>query len=378
MNRSVKSWLRRVYPPWWLMGIVLLSYLMLESFRCWVVWAYDASDIALQIKASRDGTIIVCCGLYTAYRVMLFHPAFMRDYAAWLSLTPWTHGKPLPKGPVHLVAQDFVLLAVAIALSVGSPNMIHLVPIALFAVYLVISTVALVYTACRPYAYLLAFGLGLAVYLYETPRLAAVLLILLYGPAYLGLRQSLKRFPWPLVTDGRQPQKEIPLGWPHTPLFLKEQKYPLKAVDRIAISLLAGWWCYVLTNLSPPIEQSKVAMGIFSVLTMIAIAARIIHYCINYGPPISFLGRLWTGRWIIPGYDRVFLAPLCAGLVFVLTLEAHYVIGLTNPSLCAMGLSTVLLIILLMGPSHRSWALTGSHRMIRAARNGQTVRTVRR
>ncbi|HVT30940.1 MAG TPA: hypothetical protein VHE81_23240 [Lacipirellulaceae bacterium] len=50
-------------------------------------------------------------------------------------------------------------------------------------------------------------------------------------------------------------------------------------------------------------------------IAFIAIAVRTIAYLAGHLPPISFVGRFATRRWIIPGYDAMFVAPLAALLV---------------------------------------------------------------
>jgi hypothetical protein len=105
-------------------------------------------------------------------------------------------------------------------------------------------------------------------------------------------------------------------------------------------------------------------------------------------PPISLAGRVATGRWLIPGYDRVLVAPLLAVAVFVFTVLALLDVSpkVASPPRTAAGLGQVvvpalyraasdpvlqasvavglvLLITLTVGPSRRRWLLTGTFRI---------------
>jgi hypothetical protein len=55
--------------------------------------------------------------IYALYRLVRFHPACNRPYAAWLRLSPWTSARPLPLGPVHPAWQDAVVIGVLTAMA---------------------------------------------------------------------------------------------------------------------------------------------------------------------------------------------------------------------------------------------------------------------
>jgi hypothetical protein len=385
MKCSWKSWLRRVYPPWWVILVPLFILLVMESLRCWVDRGLDVPDVAVELGRMRDALLLVCAALYGGFRVLRFHPAFLPGYAAWLSATPWTFRQPLPKGPVRLIVQDAILLTVLFLIAHGAANMIPRIVVAFLVPYLLLMAVSFAYTGARPFTYALIFGFGLAAQSHETPVRAACWLVLLYLVAWGGLRQSLARFPWQLeqapwrqITNGKGRQDEIRLGWPCRPMFLKEPKNQWGTWDRIALSVLAGWWLYVVAGLFPPAQQGYAAMNLCVLVSAIAVAARVATYCATYWPPISICGRLWTGRWIIPGYDRVLVAPLCAAAVFALTALTHSSASPSNGSLCSLGVTAVLLVVTLMGPSYRNWALTGSHRIVDPTSSVRMANSVRR
>ena len=57
--------------------------------------------------------------VYAVYRLCRFHPVCNPAYTAWLRLSPWTAGRPLPLGPVHPVWQDAAVIGVLAALGDG-------------------------------------------------------------------------------------------------------------------------------------------------------------------------------------------------------------------------------------------------------------------
>jgi hypothetical protein len=98
---------------------------------------------------------------------------------------------------------------------------------------------------------------------------------------------------------------------------------------------------------------------------MFAVLIRLLAYIGPYRPPISFWGRILTGRWIIPGYDYVFLAPLCTLLVALLGWRAALLAGPDHWGIVVYPLATaaVLIVALNMSPSLGQWSLTGHHRI---------------
>jgi hypothetical protein len=101
---------------------------------------------------------------------------------------------------------------------------------------------------------------------------------------------------------------------------------------------------------------------------------RVVIHCDGYAPPISFLGRLATGRWIIPCYDQVFAAPLLAAATgYALgTLSAY--LGLDPLFSHPVVVAVVLFICLGLGPSLTDWRLTGEHRLVEGSLRSGAVK----
>jgi hypothetical protein len=102
-----------------------------------------------------------------------------------------------------------------------------------------------------------------------------------------------------------------------------------------------------------------VAMAAFG-----AIAVRLVRYTQNYRSPISLWGRVFTLRWIIPGYDKVFVTPIAAAVLFALSFRLPNAwapaIHISGPFLVAM----IAMVLLVGRPSLDEWRHTGSHRIV--------------
>src|SRR5262249_11051232 len=100
-------------------------------------------------------------------------------------------------------------------------------------------------------------------------------------------------------------------------------------------------------------------------------------YTGGYKPPISFFGRLATGRLFIHGYDQVLVAPLlAAAMCIMLPFLGIWGLRLDDRLVFPATVTLALFILLAMGPDLLTWRLTGNHR-INAIANKQLVIEVR-
>jgi hypothetical protein len=321
--------------------------------------------------------------IYGMYRALAFHPVANPRYRAWLAATPWTSRKPLPAGPPHLVAQDVVLVGLALALGwwTAGPKALA-VPLLFLAGYLVPLALELAGTGEGLYAYAVGFGLGLVVRLLPDLPLALAAAAATYLVAYAGLRQSLRNFPWERPDAPPKPAvRDIqvgvdPLGWPFARLGPKfADGRPMSLRNALLTSLLVGWWFHALAALPwDPGDRASLLFAGVCLAAGLAPLFRLIAYLPGYAPPISLLGRLATGRWLIPGYDQVFVAPLLAAWIgFSLP---WFLVSAGLDSLVAMPLTLglTLFVVLAMGPDRKTWRLTGHHRIVPAGLQAQAPR----
>ncbi len=392
----IDRWMRVVLPWWWqgLMAVGAIRAICATLLLCAAGWDWGVFDGDL---VRRNSLVIfgLFPGIYAVYRVVAFHPLTRVGYARWLRSTPWTRRQPLPLGPIHLVGQDVVIVgAMALLAGIGDRGW----EIALFvgqvftACYLLALGVCLAGTGERGFAYATGFGLGLAVRLWQGAPLSLAAAGATYAVAWVGLRRSMARFPWESESErgtyfpGKQPALIPPdgLGWPfarlgprvaatlttHDATFLEALRGPrapaaLPTRDAVLLGALGGWWVHCAGWLTPvPGERTDWFQMVPGVVLCLFPLGRLLWYCASYRPPISLWGRIRTGHWVIPGYDRVLVAPLlawAAGTLLALVLHSvHVGVEVWAPVVIAFVLATVLGV----GPGRREWQLTGQHRMV--------------
>lgn len=372
--RALMTWLRVAAPPPWT-PYVLLSVAvpeMIFGFTFWLIPGGMAEPLRM-----RDYAWMFVATWLGARRLSDFHPLYHEKYREWLRLTPWTSRVPLPMGPLHLIPQDGLWLTL-IWIVWHNPQFSPLyLPLVFLTAYLVIVCPTLAATGEKSIAWLLAFVLGEVVRQWYEPLTALVAASWLYLAAWVGLRRSLTRFPWPdtavvrAVQAVRQRQSRQMLGWPLDQLLLRRgglSRGPI--LQSTAISLLIGWWAYCVCSLAPNPLDADMLMRMFLVIPLgAAVSRRVLRFWIDYRSPISLWGRLWTLRWIIPRYDHILVTP--ALMVFVAALLPLVLANWQVPDLAAqaMTISLVVFLALAMPPSLERWRLSGFFRIVPGGTN---------
>lgn len=377
----MRRWVRAVLPPEGAIGLFACLYLLGEG-------AYWLSGREPDIMILRDFVLISAAIGYGIYRVAAFHPLYQREYREWLRLAPWSLGKPLPVGSIHLVPQDGVMVLILYLLAQHEPFFppIYL-PIVFLTAYLLQLGLTFWPLGQWPYAYAMAFGIGLIVRLWAEWQGALGVAIALYPIALAGLSQSLARFPWDLpwyaeqnwlknsykenVQAFMESHREHLLGWPYNRMPPDPQPRGVGYRDGILMSLLAGWWMHagvVLFEIGGPGGNWKdlLAVGMISVLACgLAACLRLVIYYWAHQSPIGFWGRVFTFRWIIPGYDQAVIGPLLTVLAPVITVSfLAWRHDFLSPYTCVLPLVFGLLMAFTTGPSLRRWELTGKFRLV--------------
>jgi hypothetical protein len=201
-----------------------------------------------------------------------------------------------------------------------------------------------------------------------------------YGVAWVGLRMALARFPWPegqwtdrlarsfSLSVGQRPDPfkdtKRGLGWPYDQLSARRIGIGIRRRDALLIPIAAGWCMHAVTAIVQDSQaRHDLPGGIFYFVLAGCCAGRLMAYMIEYWPPISLWGRIATGRWIIPGYDRILAAPLCTLAVGLASAAGLYAAGVPGEIAYPISTALVLLVALNMGPSFECWRLTGHYRM---------------
>jgi hypothetical protein len=133
----------------------------------------------------------------------------------------------------------------------------------------------------------------------------------------------------------------------------------------VVISLLLGWWVYaILDQPWGPEFRDVFSAPLFLVgIPWTMAMVRVMRYCASYSPPINIWGRIFTLRWIIPGYDKVFVAPLLMMALTFLAGGIMFELHLDPTVVAPIAISCASLICLNMGPSLLDWRHTGNHRI---------------
>ena len=380
MTRA-ERWMSRVLPPRaaWMTALVIVGGTLVA---CW-----------LHVEAGRRLNFHVrdpygpfyfaagvCLFLYGVWRAKFF-PANDRSYAAWLATTPWTAGRPLPGGPVGLVAQDALVvgsLAAAMALpDLFGPDSVVMVwgVLAFSAGYLLLLSAANIAIGQGTAAVVTLAALGATPFTIGRTGwewTAVALAAIGYVSAMWGVRRGLVAFPW----DDRPPRATISAALntgivpPQVHWSFVEAASPLSWRTVAAIAGLGGWCafaivdgCERLAGAPAGAEASIAWINIGAFFAAYMALGRLVVYCMKHHPPISLLGRLATGRLIIPGYDKVLVGPIAA--VAVAWALPRVMVTLGTPAAVFVGaaISVALAIVFGMGPSLRDWHLTGEHRL---------------
>jgi hypothetical protein len=234
--------------------------------------------------------------------------------------------------------------------------------------------------------YLVFFGLGLAFRMVAMPSICLGILGSVYVIVMIGLPIALQRFPW---TDAKlsskpinsaiiqsfggnsPPQQKTFSIWPYNQLLNVPAERIISRCDGFLGPLLAAWWLYALTsNFASVKDRSDFLYCLFVIVVGIAFGCRAFIYMAMYWPPISLLGRIFTRRWIIPGYDYVVLAPLCILLTAIIGgIMINYVGQAYNSITYPLTMAAVCIVAINLGPSLGKWRLTGHYRLIYSNNN---------
>jgi hypothetical protein len=357
-----------VLPNIVLVGIFAFVYLFSYSIDLLSI-RLDAG-VPQEIASFRLTLLAVFSALHGYCRVWTFHPFFNSRYRQWLCLSPWSIDKPLPQGPVHLIWVDLIVLsALAFLAYINVPFLAPIPVIAFLVVYLILLCITFEYEQIG-FTLICLFLWPFAVYPLQNQYIAVVVLVALYVLCYCGLQQYLKAFPWntkywksdPVKDLRKQAVRRGVIGWPYRILNIYETiEMPLPV--GLAVSLLLTWWLHVfrwMANISS-------AHGLFICFILWTAMGRAGIYAGIYRPPINLWGRIFTFRWIIPKYDKVFVAPICILLVGILTPLALNSVGIKPLWGVELSFFLTLFLAFSLPPKLKQWRLTGPYRISKMA-----------
>lgn len=313
---------------------------------------------------------------YGFERIKIRHPLTNSSYLTWLRSTPWTPHQPLPLGPLHLVWQDFLIM-IFTAACVGWTGLLDPI-IPSFAMVLVFSIMLLLAfpprdaRAPRPFpwrGYLAFLLLPIPAIWWLNDWAMCLTALGVYLLSEDKLRISLRAVPW--VPKPELPIPKLDFPWNRIGPAAPDIKRPIPISSAFLYSVGFAWWIFAITHtilvtFRQPEDAGAMAAIVFG-FGCFSSLGRWLLYIANRGVPISGLGRLFTGRLIIPAYDRVLIAPLCIFLItcffaIILTLP-NKPSDLSNRIIFPVAMGTILFALLSIGPTLRNWILTGGYRI---------------
>jgi hypothetical protein len=154
-------------------------------------------------------------------------------------------------------------------------------------------------------------------------------------------------------------------GWPFGKLTPTQELPSTRggSVDDWIRLLFAVWAMYCIGQLIPMPERNFILKFFFSMVLVLVPLARISAALNGYAPPLSLLGRIATGRLLLPRFDRIFVGPLTSvavGLTFPLLLAP---LGVPEDVAIPAAMGLTIAASMMIGPDLRVWRLIGSHRI---------------
>lgn len=368
------------------------QFRQLYSIAPLVFGAILVGDIFLQwVFCGQTSLDPIVAGLYLMNRSILYFTMafclisfrFFRDYPSndarylqWLRLTPWTVDKPLPVGSLFWGWYDF---GVVVALSaaawfcgpIAHPAMLPLVMVGWSAVALsVYLLAAMQWRALAGGAPFVAVAVAFGAHLWVV--LGALFLLLMY--LNWQWRACLVRFHEIPLHPGEEKLNRALIFWGENAqpaLQIEEGIGPTHALphtDKIA-PILPWWYPSVMACLAGgagwliagvALEEGRPAWVPSTIGLLVALAA--VVRCVAYlpWPPLSLWGRLRTGRWVIPAYDRALIVP---GVILAAGFLSWSVLTGFGVSLAWVAAGTLALTTLLAfgaGPTRGQHRLTGA------------------
>ncbi len=301
-----------------------------------------------------------------AYRVIAFHPFYNADYREWLGRAPWHWPRPLPAGPIHLVWEDAVILGTFTGVTWYEAGLSAFVlPLVFLGVRAAFLMETFFLTGQRGHGWIIAFGFGWLVWTRSRSPLLIGSTAVLTLVAELGLRASMRAFPWgdcrSLFLRTCEPEAILSkgLGWPYQGLGPLDEPGVLKGREKALVALLAGWSVFTMSSLASLAEDRVLIIQYaWGFSGMAAVLGRLTTYLPGTDGPLSLAGRIRLGRWIIPGYDRLFLGPVAALIICGAGPFAFHRQGASWPVAFSATITLVVFVALTARPSLAAWRLT--------------------
>lgn len=380
---------RQLYPvaaPALLLVLLLDGFLMLALLMQGIgdlVGAEPSKEVTPEdVIGKRTWLYIIVAGVVVAGRLARTNPA-REPYLTWLRMTPWTIRQPLPLGPFLPSWPDGVVLMVLTGLSLWAP-LAHpaVVPLACVGTYFIYLTLQLLLAGRWRYV-LVALAIGA---LAAVSANGWIMLACAVGGAVWvtgGMRALLEAFHcepmyWSedaknraLIFQGEDAMPQLRIEASASPAsWLLRSRDKIEPMIRGWVGLMVavgtGGIAWQLTRWGMARQPSDdAAFPAFICVGAIAF----FRWAVYEGyAPISLRGRLRTGRWIIPAYDRAVVVPLAILVLSLLVWRILERLAVAWPPAVAITVSIAMALALCVGPTRGVHRLTGAQNYITSRR----------
>jgi hypothetical protein len=185
-----------------------------------------------------------------------------------------------------------------------------------------------------------------------------------------GTRQMLRAFPF--TQEVRERLKISPetydrsacIGWPVPPKNHERWNLHIGHWQAACVALAVAWLLFCgAFHFREFGECEAILQNILVWIAGLFALGRLYVYLRGYMPPISILGRIATGRIVIPGYDFVLAAPLAAVVAAWLVPPGLAALGLHPATAIPIAAGAAAWMALALPPRLQDWQLTGQHRI---------------
>ena len=229
-------------------------------------------------------------------------------------------------GPLELVPEDALALGLLVLLGTTLPDFtsLYIINIFLICTYHYCDLVTFWKTGAPAYGYCAVLFLGFIPQMWRRQWVDFAILAGIYLVVHEGLWRALRKFPW--QSEGFCATS----AWNDT--LWEPTRIPPAAGLSIASTAISAWRrgsigstpfcapCWEAGGSGACARSSSTRVtrsALRSCLSPLATITspqlrRCLIYVRGYRSPISFWGRIWTFRLIIPGYDQVYVGPICS------------------------------------------------------------------
>ena len=381
---KTRAYFFKNFPPVW--TACLFYFLILGSYFFDLMMQNMMQTMEFQSEVFILGEVrqgIICIGAFGfgIWRFAAFYPYPAGKYGKWLALTPWRYGLQMPKGAVQLNITDIVVIAMLCLTTLLDRKIPVVTPMAIFLyTYIVMAMVSTIsgipLNKHWGKRFLILVIIPFAFYPQPSMNNMLISLAVCYFLCYSLLSNVLKAFPWNqrawLDDDedifAQKSLKYIETGWPYSALAATEKKrfcIKNRTFTIIMFNLLIVWYLHSILALEA--EYCRIGLSVLlCYFAILNIVIRLIVYLNGTTPPISFLGRIMNGYFIIPKYDRIFIAPL--SIILLVALTVYF---MPKPAQHAVwvfegAVFTILCISMGFPPSLSQWRNIGAIRIVRS------------